>query len=114
MEAIKLKVGDWQHFQKLDYEQFLFKCRGCHEYGHFQRNCSKIPIIEKAGDEGWQQAQKGKAKKKAPRSKNIVPTQAKNSGNKEKENNFSILARETDDEIADPSKDSQVEETRGN
>jgi hypothetical protein len=40
-EAIKLKVGDWQHYQKLDYEQLSFKCRGCHEYGHFQRNCPK-------------------------------------------------------------------------
>jgi hypothetical protein len=34
--AIKLKVGDWQHYQKIDYEQLMFKCRGFHEYGHFQ------------------------------------------------------------------------------
>jgi hypothetical protein len=52
-EAVKLKVGDWQHFQKLDYEQLPFKCRGCHEYGHFQRNCPKIPNEEKEEGEGW-------------------------------------------------------------
>jgi hypothetical protein len=40
-EAVKLKVGEWQHLQKLDYEQLPFKCRGCHDYGHFQRNCPK-------------------------------------------------------------------------
>jgi hypothetical protein len=33
--AIKLRVGEWKHFQKIDYEQLPFKCRGCHEYGHF-------------------------------------------------------------------------------
>jgi hypothetical protein len=113
-EAIKLKVGDWQHFQKLDYEQLPFKCRGCHEYGHFQRNCPKSLNIEKAGDEGWQQARKGKSKTKGPRNEKTAPTQAKNPGSKEKENNFSILARETDDETTEPSKDAQVEETRGN
>jgi hypothetical protein len=59
-EAVKLKVGDWQHFQKLDYEQLPFKCRGCHEYGHFQRNCPKNPNQEKEEGEGWQQAKKGK------------------------------------------------------
>jgi hypothetical protein len=42
-EAVKLKVGDWQHLQKLDYEQLPFKCRGCHEYGHFLINCPKNP-----------------------------------------------------------------------
>ena len=34
-EAINLMVGNWFHIQKLDYEQIPFKCRGCHEYGHF-------------------------------------------------------------------------------
>jgi len=35
-EAIKLKVGEWYHYQKLDYEQLSLKCRGYHEYDHFQ------------------------------------------------------------------------------
>ena len=34
-EALNLMLGNWSHFQKLDYEQLPFKCRGCHEYGHF-------------------------------------------------------------------------------
>ena len=52
-EAVKLKVGEWKHLQTLDYEQLPFKCRGCHEYGHFQRNCPKTPNTDKAGEEGW-------------------------------------------------------------
>ena len=34
-EAIKFTVVDWSHVQELDYEQFPFKCRHCHGYGHF-------------------------------------------------------------------------------
>ena len=26
LEAIKLMVGKWQHYKKLDYERFPFKC----------------------------------------------------------------------------------------
>ena len=40
-EAIKLNVVDWSHFQELDYEQLPFKCRFCHECGHFPCNCKK-------------------------------------------------------------------------
>ena len=43
-EAVKLKVGSWHHYQKLDYEQLPFKSRLCHEHGHFQRNCPKIQV----------------------------------------------------------------------
>jgi hypothetical protein len=64
-EAVKLKVGDWKHYQKLDYEQLPFKCRGCHEYNHFQRNCPKNPNQEKEEGEGWQQAKKGKTMTKS-------------------------------------------------
>jgi hypothetical protein len=37
-EAIKLKLDDWIHIQKLDYEQLPFKCKSCHEYRHFAKN----------------------------------------------------------------------------
>lgn len=40
-EAIKLSVADWTHIQELDYDQLPFKCRHCHEYGHFARYCKK-------------------------------------------------------------------------
>jgi hypothetical protein len=110
-EAVKLKVGDWQHLQKMDYEQLPFKCRGCHEYGHFQRNCPKNPNTEKAGEEGWQQPRKGKPKSKGPRSEKPAPTQDKNPGNKETTNNFMALG--TGGEMEDPCKDAQEEEERG-
>ena len=40
-EAVKLSVGSWNHFQKLDYEQLPFKCRHYHEHRHFQCNYLK-------------------------------------------------------------------------
>lgn len=52
-EVVKLTVGEWQHYQKLDYEKLPFKCRTCHEHGHFQRNCPKSPIGNKVEEEGW-------------------------------------------------------------
>ena len=63
-EAIKIKVGSWSHSQKLDYEQLLFKCRGCHEYGHFARNCPKKSEEEKEKEEVWKQAKRSKANPK--------------------------------------------------
>ena len=62
-EAVKLKVGSWHHYQKLDYEQLPFKCRLCHEHGHFQRNCPKIQVPEEG--EGWQKIKKGKSASKS-------------------------------------------------
>ena len=61
-EAIKLTVGNWSHFQKLDYEQFPFKCRGCQEYRHFIRNCPKKPEIQQDKVEGWQRVNRAKSK----------------------------------------------------
>ena len=52
LEAVKLKVGDWHHFQKLDYEQLPFKCRNCHEHGHFQRNYPKAQPEDKEEGQG--------------------------------------------------------------
>ena len=40
-EAINLTVADWAHIQELDYEKNPFKCRFCHGYDHFARNCKK-------------------------------------------------------------------------
>ena len=41
LEAINLTVVEWSYTQELDYEQIPFKCRFCHGYGHFARNCKK-------------------------------------------------------------------------
>jgi hypothetical protein len=59
-EAIKLTVGTWTHFQKLDYEHLPFKCRNCQEHGHFQRHCPKMQTTGKEDAEGWQKVKKGK------------------------------------------------------
>ena len=45
-EAINLTVAEWSHVQDLNYEQIPFKCRFCHGYGHFARNCKKKLEIE--------------------------------------------------------------------
>lgn len=58
-EVVKLTVGDWHHFQKLDYEKLPFKCRIYHDHGHFQRNCPKSPSRDKAEEEGWKEIKKG-------------------------------------------------------
>ena len=76
-EAIKLTVGKWSHFQKLDYEQLPFKCRGCHEYGHFIRNCPKQTEIQQYKVEGWHRVNRSKSKNQA----GVAPK--KGEGNKE-------------------------------
>jgi hypothetical protein len=59
-EAVKLTVGSWTHYQKLDYEHLPFKCRNCQEYGHFQRNCPKLQTSGTEEAEGWQKVKRGK------------------------------------------------------
>ena len=59
-EAIKLTIVEWSHIQEVDYEKIPFKCRLCHGYGHFPRNCKKKSedekVIEK--EDQWLQVQK--------------------------------------------------------
>eukprot|EP00253_Pinus_taeda_P033392 PITA_33392 len=52
-EASKIKVGNWIHLQKLDYEQLPFKCRKCHVYDHFARGCPTNEEPDKGKEEGW-------------------------------------------------------------
>jgi len=103
-EAIKLKVGSWNHIQKLDYEQLPFKCRGCHEYGHFLRNCPKAPpsATEKEGEEGWQQARKGRSREKGQRREQAEPPKSKSTETPGKENNFRILDQNTEGSVQEP------------
>jgi hypothetical protein len=34
-------MANWKHIQKLDYKQLSFKCKPCHEYGHFAKDYKK-------------------------------------------------------------------------
>ena len=72
-EAVKLTVGAWNHYKKLDYEQFPFKCRSFHEYWHFQRNYRKAQAVDKEIVEGWKQAKKSKTATKQKEKKNPMP-----------------------------------------
>ena len=72
-EAVKLKAGDWLYYQKLDYEQLPFKCRQCHEHGHFQRNCPKNQSSEEG--EGWQKVKRGKSNAKNPEKRTTTDMQ---------------------------------------
>jgi hypothetical protein len=91
-EAIKLTVAGWTHVQELDYEQIPFKCRHCHGYGHFAKQCKKKDEEQPDNQNGeqWTLIQKNNNKKKskgkgtskeAPSSSN--PNQEKDSNNKE-------------------------------
>jgi len=64
-EAVKLKVGTWTHFQKVDYEHLPFKCRLCQEHGHFQRNCPKNQSMDKEEAEGWHKVKRNKPASKS-------------------------------------------------
>ena len=64
-EAIKLTVGNWYHFQKLDYEKLPFKCRGCHEYEHFYHNCPQKKEGQQEKEEGSQSTKRSKTKAKS-------------------------------------------------
>ena len=110
-EAIKLKVGVWSHIQQLDYEQLPFKCRGCHEYGHFLRNCPKTAPIptEKAGEEGWQQAKKGRSRARGQRREQVDPQKSKSTEAPEKENSFRILSQNMEESTQNPTEASPKE-----
>jgi hypothetical protein len=120
-EALKLKVGNWFHYQKLDYEQLSFKCRGCHEYDHFMRNCPKAQAVEKAGEEGWQQPRRGRTrfKSKGPRMERGSPTKSKDRSNKDdkgEENSFRILVQDEPEGKGEENgqEEIQMQETNGN
>jgi hypothetical protein len=54
-EAINLTLDNWNYLQQVDYEQLPFKCKICHEYGHFAKHCPKSPPETPTDDvEQWQ------------------------------------------------------------
>lgn len=46
--------------QKLDYEQFPFKCRKCQVYGHFARNCPTANEAAQGKEAGWNQVKRSR------------------------------------------------------
>jgi hypothetical protein len=38
-KAIQLNLDSWTYIQQVDYEHIPFKCKICHEYGHFSKSC---------------------------------------------------------------------------
>jgi hypothetical protein len=97
-EEIKLTVGEWQYYQKLDYEQLSFKCRSCHEYRHFQKQCPKSQTIrkEKESGEGWHQAKKPKINPN-PNSKKVKKNPK---GESDMENSFEILGNQENEPVS--------------
>ena len=112
-EAIKLSIGTWHHFQKLDYEQLPFKCRLCHEHGHFQRNCPKAQQPEES--EGWKTVKKSKTAPKVQekRATNNRQKQDPNAAHKANssaaKNTAEDLNKEADPQTARPSQDPAAE-----
>jgi hypothetical protein len=61
-EAIQLTMDNWSYLQQVDYEQLPFKCKACHEYGHFAKNCpqNKPDHSKERDQEQWQQPKRKK------------------------------------------------------
>jgi hypothetical protein len=70
LEAVQITLDNRKHIQLVDYEKLPFKCKKCHEYGHFTKNYPKNIVIEQVSqekDEKWKQVEK-----KRPNNKQVV------------------------------------------
>ena len=67
-EAINLSMNGWNHLQTVDYGKILFKCKTCHEYGHFAKFCPKKIWTEEGESqkEEWNEVHKRKGSKAGP------------------------------------------------
>jgi hypothetical protein len=60
------KLDSWSYIQQVDYEQIPFKCKICHEYGHFAKSC---PQAKDTQDQDPKQDQWQQPKRKKPNGK---------------------------------------------
>ena len=104
-ESIMLSLDGWSHLQTVDYEQIPFKCKYCHEYGHFAKFCPKKPekpSPENPSSEGWNVANGKKAAK---------PSKQQNTSTKSASGNrFEALEtedQEAEKQVEDPKDDTQ-------
>jgi hypothetical protein len=73
-EAINLTLDKWTYLQQVDYEQLPFKCKVCHEYGHFAKHCPKSPPETPPEEsEQWQQPKRKKQQRHGQNPK-VTPT----------------------------------------
>ena len=104
-ESIMLSIDGWNHLQIVEYEQIHFKCKFCHEYGHFAKSCPKKPekpITDSLPSEGWNVAN---GKKAAKPSKQQIPTSKSPPGNR-----FDVLEtedQEAENQVENPEMDHQ-------
>jgi hypothetical protein len=75
-EAIQLTLDNWSYIQTVDYEQLPFKCKACHEYGHFAKNVPRKRQIN--------QKTKSKNNGSKPKGRKLQINQEPNTKNEEK------------------------------
>jgi hypothetical protein len=66
LEGIQLNLDSWSYIQQVDYEQIPFKCKICHEYGHFAKSC---PQAKDTQDQDPKKNQWQHPKRKKPNGK---------------------------------------------
>ena len=90
-EAININMEGWSHLQAIDYDQIPFKCKMCHEYGHFSKFCPKKPQLEEGEipREEWNEVTRKKGSK-------AIASQANTSVKRKKvsDNWFHVLVSE--------------------
>jgi hypothetical protein len=61
-EAIQLTLDKWSYVQQVDYEKIPFKCKACHEYGHFTKKIlqAKESQAQYSKHEQWKQPKRRK------------------------------------------------------
>jgi hypothetical protein len=61
-ESIQLTLDNWSYIQQVDYKQLPFKCKACHEYGHFTKNFpqNKPKHLKERDQENWEQPKRKK------------------------------------------------------